>query len=81
VAVAVSADEGATWHDAQLAAYGGNGAWRRWEAEMTVPHGTSDAVTLVARATDDRGRTQPERAEWNAGGYLWNGWDRITLRM
>ena len=77
--VAVSADGGRTWHEAQLAAYGGNGAWRRWEAEVTLPDDIAGEVAVVALATDDRGRTQPERPEWNPGGYLWNGWDRVTV--
>ena len=59
--------------------YGGRGAWRRWELDIDVPAGVSGAVTVLARATDDRGRTQPERGEWNELGYLWDGYDRITV--
>ena len=44
-----------------------------------MPAGVSGPVTVLARATDDRGRTQPERGEWNELGYLWDGWDRITV--
>ena len=66
--VEVSVDGGESWHDAQLAAYGGRGAWRRWDLDLEVPAGVSGAVTVLARATDDRGRTQPARGEWNPLG-------------
>jgi sulfite oxidase len=79
--VELSIDRGESWHHAQLAAYGGRGAWRRWELDLDVPAGVSGAVTVLARATDDRGRTQPERGEWNELGYLWDGWDRITVTL
>ena len=77
----VASIAGESWHDAQLAGYGGRGAWRRWELDLEVPAGVSGPVTVLARATDDRGRTQPEHGEWNPLGYLWDGWDRITVTL
>ena len=79
--VEVSVDGAANWHDAHVAAYGGRGAWRRWELDLEVPAGVSGPVTVLARATDDRGRTQPERGQWNPLGYLWDGWDRIAVLL
>lgn len=77
--VEVSIDLGASWHDAQMAGYGGRGAWRRWDLDLDVPAGVSGQVTVLARATDDAGRTQPERGAWNQQGYLWDGYDRIAV--
>ena len=57
--VELSVDQGESWHHAQLAGYGGRGAWRRWDLDLDVPADVSGAVTVLARATDDRGRTQP----------------------
>ena len=48
---------------------------------LGVSPGVSGPVTVLSRATDDRGRTQPERGEWNPLGYLWDGWDRITVAL
>ena len=79
--VALSLDDGKSWHDAQLAGYGGRGAWRRWELDLDVPADASGTVTVLARATDDRGRTQPAQGTWNPQGYLWDGWDRVTLTL
>ncbi len=77
--VELSIDQGENWHHAQLAGYGGRGAWRRWDLDLDVPAGVSGAVTVLARATDDRGRTQPAQGAWNELGYLWDGYDRITV--
>ena len=79
--VALSLDHGDSWHDAQLAAYGGHGAWRRWDVEVEVPADVSGTVTVLARATDNRGRTQPAQGVWNPQGNLWDGWDRATLTL
>jgi hypothetical protein len=36
---------------------------------------------LVSRARDIAGNRQPVKPAWNAGGYLWNGMDRITVQV
>jgi sulfite oxidase len=51
-------------------------AWQLWEAEATVAAGTT---TLVVRATDSRGKTQPEQAAWNFKGYLNDSWHRVQI--
>jgi sulfite oxidase len=79
--VELSIDRGDSWHHAQLAAYGGRGAWRRWDLDLELPVNASGAVTVLARATDDRGLTQPETREWNPKGYLWDGWDSVTVHV
>ncbi|MCX5381587.1 sulfite oxidase [Streptomyces sp. NBC_00091] len=60
--------EEADWQDAVLdEPASGPYAWTGWSYAWTPrrpgPH------RLLARATDEQGRTQPLRAPWNAGGY------------
>jgi sulfite oxidase len=74
--VDVSPDGGSSWVPARLEADVREFSWRLWEAEVTVPRGTS---TLVVRATDSRGRSQPEKAAWNFKGYLNDSWHRVTI--
>ena len=72
--VEVSADEGATWTQAEFAGPDpGPWAWRFWRAELPA-----SPTTLCARAWDTAANTQPERAEglWNFKGYANNAWPR-----
>ncbi|GAA0360618.1 hypothetical protein GCM10009530_07440 [Microbispora corallina] len=57
------------WRTADLEAQGGRGVWARWEFPWDPAPG--DHVVRV-RATDERGRRQPDRTPWNALGYCHN---------
>jgi len=77
--VEVSADDGATWTDAELeplAAPLGPLTWVRWRASVTVP--ASGPALLVARATDGRGETQDgtPRSPLPSGA---TGWHRVRV--
>jgi sulfite oxidase len=74
--VEVSPDDGKTWTEARFRGNRSDFAWQLWEADVTVPAGTS---TLVVRATDSRGTPQPEHAAWNFKGYLNDSWHRIRI--
>jgi sulfite oxidase len=74
--VEVSPDAGKSWTNARFWGERSEFAWQLWEADVTVPAGAS---TLVVRATDSRGRTQPERAAWNFKGYLNDSWHRVDI--
>jgi sulfite oxidase len=74
--VEVSADDGKTWAEARFWGTRSEFAWQLWEAEVTVGAGAS---TLVVRATDSRGKTQPEQAAWNFKGYLNDSWHRVRI--
>lgn len=76
--VDVSADGGASWHAARLAADGGPGLWRLWECDVEVAAGTHE---ILARAWDSAATLQPERPEplWNPKGYVNHSWPRITV--
>jgi DMSO/TMAO reductase YedYZ molybdopterin-dependent catalytic subunit len=75
--VEVSLDGGATWAPARFTGAAEPLAWRRWQAEVTLAHRGS--VTLMARATDGAGESQPLEARANAGGYGNNSIHRVTV--
>jgi hypothetical protein len=35
---------------------------------------------LIARASDTVGGVTPDRATWNAHGYLYNGWHAVPIK-
>lgn len=76
--VEVSLDGGARWQPAVLDPPRGLGAWQRWQLAWTPSPGRH---RLLARAVDESGAAQPERAAWNPGGYLWNGWDVVECEV
>lgn len=75
--VEVSTDGGETWSDAELFGPKNPHAWRLFRYQWETSPGQH---TLMSRATDDRGRTQPATVagpddEWdqlNAEMYPWN---------
>lgn len=66
--VVVSADNGVTWSTARLREPNIGQAWVRWDTEWDAKPGQ---YGLVARATDERGTTQPFRVPFNEQGYLY----------
>lgn len=78
--VEVSTDAGANWHDATLLGDPVAAAWRLWEYHWQVPDAAGD-TTLMARATDARGRVQPPRHDDDRGSYLINHWLPVSVRI
>jgi DMSO/TMAO reductase YedYZ molybdopterin-dependent catalytic subunit len=66
--VEVSTDGGTSWHRARTRGPAGATGWLRWELPWR-PGGTGPR-TLMARATDATGATQPDVAPYNTLGYL-----------
>ncbi|MGW6058559.1 sulfite oxidase [Streptomyces sp. NPDC055189] len=68
--VDISTDAGTTWHRARLKDTPHRATWTRW----TIPWrpGSRGPTTLLARATDSTGRTQPEATVHNSQGYLFD---------
>ena len=56
--VELSTDRGATWNEGGLVGESKTNAWRLWEFNWQTPS-QSGKQTLMARATDSLGRTQP----------------------
>ncbi len=74
----LSFDFGATWRAARLAAAPNRYAWQAWEASLRLP--SPGYYEVWARATDDRGRSQPMIVPgWNPKGYLNNAMHRIAV--
>jgi DMSO/TMAO reductase YedYZ molybdopterin-dependent catalytic subunit len=77
--VDVSTDNGRTWKPATLGGDRARYTWRRFEYAW-VPD-TSGPHVVLSRATDASGRMQPAAGQWNPGGYLWNGLDRVRVQV
>jgi DMSO/TMAO reductase YedYZ molybdopterin-dependent catalytic subunit len=77
--VELSLDGGRTWKSARLVGADFPYAWRQWQ--FLWKPSTPGPVTILCRATDARGETQPEMSPWNPSGFLWNGWDRVTVTV
>lgn len=67
--VTVSTDDGQTWSEADLAPGDGKLAATAWRHHLVGEPGTH---TVMARATDSAGNTQPLHPRWNKNGYANN---------
>lgn len=79
VKVEVSADDGKTWELARLLGEDFPYAWRQWQWLWKAR--SAGQATIVCRATDSCGNRQPSTTPWNPSGFLWNGWDRVTVTV
>jgi len=77
--VEVSIDEGQTWEQARLIGEDQPYAWRQWQYIWQATG--AGPRTILCRASDDHGQTQPKTSPWNPSGFLWNGWDRVTITV
>jgi DMSO/TMAO reductase YedYZ molybdopterin-dependent catalytic subunit len=77
--VEVSADNGSSWQEATLGESKPN-AWRLWEFDWKTP-AAAGQVTLMARATDSRGQTQPTSRDPDRGTYMINHLLPITVEV
>ena len=69
--VELSTDGGSTWNDANLKGESHLNAWRLWEFNWKTPS-SPGTQTLIARAIDSRGRTQPVHRDPDCGTYMIN---------
>ena len=79
-AVEVSSNGGHDWTQARIVTEGTAWSWSLWEATLNLTRGRH---TLVVRATDTTGVTQPPNVEstWNVKGYNNNAWHRVTIDL
>ena len=77
--VEVSCDDGKTWEQARLLGEGQPYAWRQWQSVWNAR--TPGPIAILCRATDAQGEQQPATSSWNPGGFLWNGWDRLSVTV
>jgi DMSO/TMAO reductase YedYZ molybdopterin-dependent catalytic subunit len=78
VKVEVSTDGGSTWSSAKLGHEQSRYAWRLWTYEWKAKGGD---YTVLSRATDSQGRTQPAAPVWNPSGYLYNAVDQVKVHV
>ena len=67
--VEVSIDGGQNWKPAKLGGKTTQYGWRLFQADWKPSEGK---YTLLSRATNMAGQTQPLAQEWNPNGYLWS---------
>ena len=71
IKVEISGDGGKTWNEAKLVGESEPNAWRLWEFNWKTP-ARSGKATLIVRATDSNGRTQPTEHDPDCGTYMIN---------
>lgn len=78
--VEVSSDGGKTWTVADIEPPESPWAWHHFSARGKLSAGTN---TLMSRATDALGRTQPidGLTRWQPRGYEWNGVERMDITL
>jgi len=69
--VELSTDNGATWNETTLLGESTPNAWRLWQFAWRTPS-QAGKHTLIARATDSLGRTQPAHRDPDRGTYMIN---------
>jgi len=77
--VHLSTDFGATWIKADLKKAPNRYSWQTFSAKLTFPG--EGYYEVWARATDDRGVTQPFAVAWNPKGYGANAMHRIAVTV
>jgi DMSO/TMAO reductase YedYZ molybdopterin-dependent catalytic subunit len=68
--VEVSTDGGETWYQADWVDEEEQYSWRRWRLNWNVL--IPGEYTIMARATDGLGNSQPSKTAWNVKGYMNN---------
>ncbi len=79
VAVEISTDTGRTWKPATLGNERAPFAWRLWEFNWTPPG--EAYYTVMVRARNSLGETQPMQPEWNPSGYSHNAVQAVSLNV
>jgi DMSO/TMAO reductase YedYZ molybdopterin-dependent catalytic subunit len=79
VKVEVSCDDAKTWQPARFVGETRPHAWKQWQyvwkAKLPGP------TAILCRAMDAAGTVQPAMSPWNPSGFLWNGWDRVSIMV
>lgn len=78
VKVEISTDGGVSWRAARLGHDQARFAWRLWSYDWRAKTGD---YTILSRATDSQGRTQPDSPTWNPSGYLYNAVDQVKIHV
>jgi sulfite oxidase len=76
--VEISTNGGRSWIKAKLTSPAREYCWQLWSAEVSA---TAATKQLIVRATDSNGKTQPQRVDWNAKGYMFNAWHSVGVNV
>lgn len=76
-AVEISTNGGRRWSRAKLIDEQRPYTWTRWEATVPV-RGRTEQV--MVRSIDTAGEVTPDRVDWNAHGYLYNGQHSLPIK-
>jgi hypothetical protein len=77
--VIVSTDGGKSWGQATLGRDLGRYSWIQWAYPWKPKK--KGTYTLMARATNSIGESQPFEGLWNPSGYLWNKVEPLTVNV
>lgn len=77
--VEISIDGGKRWRNAFLGRDYGKYSFRQWTASLFFV-GPGDH-TLMVRATNNAGETQPMEAKWNPSGYMRNVVEKVRVKI
>ena len=77
--VIVSVDGGTTWNKATLGKDLGKYSWIQWS--YTWKPAKRGNYTLMAKATNSVGESQPFEGLWNPAGYLWNKVEPVEVSV
>ena len=75
--VMFTADGGRRWQEARLGADHGKYSFRQWTASLRLA--APGAHTLMVKAINSAGVTQPERANWNGSGFMRNVIESVAV--
>jgi DMSO/TMAO reductase YedYZ molybdopterin-dependent catalytic subunit len=77
--VEISIDNGNTWSKANVTDPKSSYKWVSWSYEWRVAE--KGIYTIMSKATDSYGQTQPNTPYWNRNGYGYNAIDQIKVKV
>jgi DMSO/TMAO reductase YedYZ molybdopterin-dependent catalytic subunit len=77
--VLLSADQGQRWQEARLGANHGHYSFRQWESPLRFA--TAGRQRLMVRAVNTAGVMQPDKPNWNGGGFMRNVIESIDVQV
>jgi hypothetical protein len=76
--VLFSADADASWQEARLGQDHGKYSFRQWEAPLRLA--SPGPRKLMIKAVNAAGSAQPDKANWNPGGFMRNMIESVSVQ-
>ena len=77
--VLFSADAGSHWQEARLGPDPGKYSFRQWSVQLRPA--STGPQTLMIKALNTAGVSQPERANWNGSGFMRNVVESVSVQL